>query len=75
MTAGRSHPLPRSGGGGSRIWPSLLRLAAERFGIPPREFWALSLAEWRALTSPPHAERPLSRAELDALLLEHPDHP
>ena len=65
------NPLPT--GEGSRAWPALLRLAAERFGIPPAAFWLLSLPEWRALTAPPAAERPLSRAELDALLLTHPD--
>lgn len=57
------------------VWPHLLRLAAERFGVAPCEFWALSVAEWRALTAPAHPERPLSRAELDALLTQHPDHP
>lgn len=61
----------------SSAWPAVLRLAAVRFGLPPREAWALSVREWRALTSPPAtAAPPLTRAELDALLLLHPDdHP
>ena len=56
-------------------WPSILRLAAERFGFTPAQTWAVSLAEWRALTAPAAVERPLTRAELDALLLLHPDDP
>ncbi len=60
----------------SSAWPAVLRLAAARFGLSPREVWALSLREWRALAEPPPAAAPLSRAELDALLLLHPDdHP
>lgn len=60
----------------SSPWPAVLRLAAERFGLPPREVWALSLREWRALAGPPPAAAPLTRAELDALLQLHPDdHP
>ena len=54
-------------------WAALLRLAQQRFGLRPSEVWALSLAEWRALTAPAPGERPLSRAEFDALLLQHPD--
>ncbi len=57
-------------------WPAVLRMAAARFGLPPREVWALSLREWRALAEPSPAAAPLTRAELDALLLQHPDaHP
>ena len=59
----------------SSAWPAVLRLAAGRFGLPPREVWALSLREWRALAAPPDAAAPLTRADLDALLLLHPDDP
>jgi uncharacterized phage protein (TIGR02216 family) len=48
-----------------------LRLAA-RIGIPPRDFWALSLKEWRALTAP-SGPAPLGRAELEALRHQFPD--
>ncbi len=56
-------------------WPAVLRLAAERFGWAPREVWALSLREWRALNAPAPGVAPLTRADLDALLLLHPDDP
>ena len=54
-------------------WPALLRLAADRFRLPPAEFWRLSLREWLALTAPHAAESPLSRAAFDALLADLPD--
>lgn len=42
--------------------------------MAPRDFWALSLREWRALCS---ARSPagagLKRSEFDRLLKEHPD--
>ncbi len=50
----------------------MLRLAATGFGIPPRDFWRLSLAEWRALTAD-DGPQPLGRTGLEALLREHPD--
>ena len=54
---------------------AVLRLAAARVGLSPAETWALSLPEWRALTTPAPGAAPLSRAELDALLTLHPDDP
>ena len=57
----------------SAAWPALLRLAATRFGLSPPQVWALSLREWRALAGPAPGAAPLTRAELDALLLTHPD--
>lgn len=54
-------------------WAAALHLAAARFGLPPREVWALSLKEWRALTAAPPGAAPLSRAELDDLLHLYPD--
>ncbi|WP_421792916.1 phage tail assembly chaperone [Hyphobacterium sp.] len=52
-----------------RAW---LRLAAERYGIAPHQFWALSLMEWLALT---HSESPpaLQRSALSNLLKAYPD--
>lgn len=40
--------------------------------LAPDAFWAMSLKEWRALA---HARRPLAlcRAELEAMMKEHPD--
>lgn len=54
-------------------WPAALRLAL-RLGVPPHRFWRLSLPEWRALTAP-EGPQPLSRAEFEALLRQHPDTP
>ena len=51
-------------------WTAALALAA-RLGLTPDAFWALSLREWRALTEPDAARRPLSRAELNTLIEHH----
>lgn len=53
-------------------WPRMLRLAVVEFHIPPRDFWRLSLAEWRALTAD-DGPQPLGRAGLEALLRRFPD--
>ena len=52
-------------------WGDLMRLAALRFAIPPADFWALSLCEWRALAG--GAAPVLTRGGLDALLRAYPD--
>lgn len=43
--------------------------------LAPRDFWALSLAEWRALCAVrfPKAAAPMTRADLNQLLSLHPD--
>jgi len=41
--------------------------------LAPKAFWAMSLAEWRACVSRTRGVAPLVRAELDALMKEHPD--
>jgi hypothetical protein len=43
--------------------------------LPPRDFWALSLTEWRALCTArfPGAGAGMNRAGLERLLKEHPD--
>ncbi|MBV9989671.1 MAG: phage tail assembly chaperone [Alphaproteobacteria bacterium] len=33
----------------------------------------MSLAEWRAAIAPPRGAAPLARAELEAMMKEHPD--
>ena len=55
-------------------WPSLLRLAATRYGIAPHEFWRLSLAEWRALTAEPTTGA-LTRTAFNALVQRFLDDP
>jgi len=43
--------------------------------LAPRDFWSLSLAEWRAMLAGRTARRsaPLARRELEDLLQHHPD--
>ena len=53
-------------------WSVWLAHAMAAFALPPKEFWALSVREWRALTRP-HETTPLSRAELDRLAARFPD--
>jgi len=48
-----------------------LRLAV-RMGISPRDFWRLSLKEWRTLTKAA-GPAPLGRGELEALRTRFPD--
>lgn len=52
-------------------WAAPLRLALS-LGLPPQDFWRLSLKEWRALTEAPPAPV-LSRADLSALIARYPD--
>lgn len=54
-------------------WPSLLRLAVLELGLTPEAFWRLSLAEWRALTTPPDQDHGLTRSQFDALSALYPD--
>ncbi|MBC7767543.1 MAG: phage tail assembly chaperone [Phycisphaerales bacterium] len=51
-------------------WPALLA-AAMRAGVAPRDFWRLSLKEWRALVAP--TEAGLSRAAFEAMAQVFPD--
>jgi uncharacterized phage protein (TIGR02216 family) len=46
--------------------------AAAKLGIPPLDFWRLSVIEWRALGSIAGSS-PLSRGQLDALMRVYPD--
>lgn len=43
-----------------------------RLGLSPREFWRMSVTEWRAALGQGR-EGALTRSELDALVKEHPD--
>ncbi len=57
-------------------WARARALAAARFGLGPREFWALSLADWRALCAPLSSDAgPPRRADLEALCALFPDRP
>ncbi|MBV9548270.1 MAG: phage tail assembly chaperone [Alphaproteobacteria bacterium] len=43
-------------------------------GLSPRDFWALSLPEWRALCEARFPAPPsLGRGALDQLMMQHPD--
>ena len=44
-------------------------------GVPTRDFWGLSLPEWRALCDArfPSAQTPLNRGGFDDLLSRYPD--
>ncbi|MEN9855451.1 MAG: Phage tail assembly chaperone protein [Pseudomonadota bacterium] len=44
-------------------WPDLLRFA-QHIGVTPQQFWALSIAEWRALVGPAQGLSPNRLAEL-----------
>ena len=50
-----------------------MSLAFRTLKLPPQDFWSLSLPEWRALTQPPPAQQPLSRADLAQLMALYPD--
>lgn len=52
-------------------WRELVSVAAQA-GLAPREFWRLSLKEWRAIIAPP-SSHVLGRAELHALMGAFPD--
>ncbi|MGJ3231312.1 MAG: phage tail assembly chaperone [Oceanicaulis sp.] len=52
----------------SEPWRSWFAAAVTRFGLSPADFWALTLAEWRALAGGGAGSAPMRRAELDALL-------
>lgn len=56
-------------------WRTWLRLAVLRFGLPPKDFWALSLSEWRALLAELQEGEgaALDRAGLEALRAAYPD--
>jgi uncharacterized phage protein (TIGR02216 family) len=43
--------------------------------LRPRDFWALSLPEWRAMLNPKGAAPAMARAGLEQLMREYPDAP
>lgn len=57
-------------------WPGWFALGVLRFGLSPDAFWALSLAEWRALCAALGADAPPpppDRQALDSLITQFPD--
>lgn len=52
-------------------WGQILRAAHSQFGLLPKELWALSVYEWRALQNPltGHADR----SSLSTLMAQYPD--
>ena len=66
---------------GPTPWRRWLEIGLGAMGLSPRDFWDQSLAEWDARVAGfmemhgggAKSEEALSRAELDALMAEHPD--
>lgn len=54
-------------------WARWLRFAVFTLGLSPEAFWALTVAEWKALTAERNAPEPLGRSELETLLQAHPE--
>lgn len=55
-------------------WAACLHFAVLRLGLTPHAFWAMSLAEWRALTQPVASVSDLpDPAALRALAARFPD--
>lgn len=53
-------------------WRAMIAAAAQH-GVAPREFWRLSLREWRALLAPGAALEALSRQAFEDLARLFPD--
>lgn len=53
-------------------WPALMRAAAA-IGVRPREFWALTPAEFALLLGRDGSDAPLSRKRLEELAAAFPD--
>ncbi len=56
-------------------WGAWLRVALQ-LGLLPRDFWRLSLREWRWLTQAHQTQQaqPMRRIEFEALARRFPDH-
>lgn len=57
---------------GENIWPHLL-FRALQIGIHPKDFWLLSLREWRAINGDFGANRPMTKGEFENLEAEFKD--
>ncbi len=48
------------------IWAQLL-FRGQQIGISPRDFWRLSLREWRAINGEINAQKPMCKSEFEDL--------
>jgi uncharacterized phage protein (TIGR02216 family) len=55
-------------------WDAWMAMGIGRMRLAPRDFWRMSLREWRAALGQ-GAGQGLDRAELETLMKEHPDVP
>jgi uncharacterized phage protein (TIGR02216 family) len=53
-------------------WPALLKLGLREMGLSPRDFWALTPAEFLMMLGDA-AAAPMARARFDALAARFPD--
>jgi uncharacterized phage protein (TIGR02216 family) len=56
-------------------WPGLMRAGLRGLGLRPAEFWALTPVELMLMLGREAGVGALTRARLDALLQQFPDHP
>lgn len=75
-----AHQLPRSSDERSDVdyrfpWANWFNYAVGILKLSPKEFWCLSVIEWRWLlqNSPSTRHETLSRHMLDALIEQYPD--
>ena len=54
-------------------WPALMRAGQRGLRLSPREFWALTPAEFLLLLGHGHGDAPVNRARLMALEENFPD--
>lgn len=55
-------------------WGPWMRFGMGVLRLSPREFWAMSLTEWRAILAA-HEPPLMGREEMVTLMQEHPDVP
>ncbi|MBF9036034.1 phage tail assembly chaperone [Rhodobacterales bacterium HKCCE2091] len=54
-------------------WPALMRAGIGEMGLAPRDFWALTPAEFLLMSGAAAGPAPLGRARLDDLIAQFPD--
>lgn len=54
-------------------WPAIMRAGIGAMGLSPREFWALTPAEFVLMSGVGGTTQPLTRAGLSELLARFPD--
>ncbi len=59
----------------SETWAAALRFGVHRLGLSPHQFWNITVAEWRALTTKAaHEHARFSRTDLAQLLSKFPQY-